>query len=333
MVAYIVRRVIMLVPILLLISVVSFAVIELPPGDWVTYHIENLRATGIQLNEEEAERLIAMYGFDQPSWRRYLRWMEGILLRFNFGWSFQWGKTVNELLAERLPLTLLIAFLSLIISWTLSVSIGIYSATHQYSILDYAFTFFGFLGLATPGFLLAMVLAWYIFKFTEFSPLGLYSIEYMGEPWSREKFVDMLKHLILPCIIIGLSSTGALIRVMRGNLLDELKRQYVITARAKGVTETRLLFKYPVRMSMNPVISTIGWTLPSIFSGEVLVSLILGLQTVGPLLLRAVLAQDMFLAGSIVMILSVLTVIGTLVSDILLAALDPRIRYEGAASR
>ena len=333
MVTYIIRRVIMLVPILLLISVVSFAVIELPPGDWVTYHIENLRSTGIQLNEEEADRLIAMYGFDQPAWRRYLRWMEGIILRFNFGWSFQWGKTVNELLAERLPLTLLIAILSLIVSWVLAVSLGIYSATHQYSILDYIFTFFGFLGLATPGFLLAMVLAWYIFKYTEFSPLGLYAIEYMGEPWSVDKFIDMLKHLIMPCLIVGLGSTGALMRVMRGNLLDELKRQYVITARAKGVTETRLLFKYPVRMSMNPVISTVGWTLPAIFSGEILVSLILGLQTVGPLLLRAVLAQDMFLAGSIVMILSALTVIGTLVSDILLAAVDPRIRYEGAASR
>ncbi len=333
MVAYIVRRVVMLVPILLLISVVSFALIELPPGDWVTYHIENLRATGVQLNEEEAERLIAMYGFDQPSWRRYLRWMEGILVRFNFGWSFQWGKTVNELLAERLPLTLLIAILALIISWVLAIPIGIYSATHQYSIPDYLFTFFGFLGLSMPGFLLAMVLAWYIFEFTEFSPLGINSIEYMGEPWSTARVVDMLKHLILPCVIIGLASTGALIRVMRGNLLDELKRQYVITARAKGVMETRLLFKYPVRMSMNPVISTIGWTLPAIFSGEVLVSLILGLQTVGPLLLRAVLAQDMFLAGSIVMILSVLTVIGTLLSDILLAVLDPRIRYEGAAHR
>lgn len=333
MVAYIVRRFIMLVPILVLISVVSFAVIELPPGDWVTYHIENLRSTGVELNEEEADRLIAMYGFDQPAWKRYLRWMEGIVLRFNFGWSFQWGKTVNELLAERLPLTLLIAILALVISWVLAVSFGIYSATHQYSILDYIFTFFGFLGLAMPGFLLAMVLAWYIFKYTQFSPLGLNSIEYMGEPMSWDKFVDMVKHLIMPCVIVGLSSTGGLMRVMRGNLLDELKRQYVITARAKGVAETRLLYKYPVRMSLNPVISTIGWTLPGIFSGEVLVSLILGLQTVGPLLLRAVLAQDMFLAGSIVMILSVLTVIGTLISDVLLAALDPRIRYEGAASR
>lgn len=333
MVAYIVRRSVMLIPILVLISIVSFTIIELPPGDWVTYQIENLRASGIQLNEEEAERLIKMYGFDEPVWKRYIKWMRGILFKFNFGWSFQWGKTVNELLGERLPLTLLISILALIVSWVIAIPIGIYSATHQYSVLDYIFTFFGFLGLATPAFLLAMVLAWNIFKYTEFSPLGLFSIEYMDEPMSAEKFVDMLKHLVLPLIIIGLNGTGALIRVMRGNLLDELKKQYVITARAKGVNEMRLLFKYPVRMSMNPVISTIGWVLPGIFSGEVLVSLILGLQTTGPLLLRAVLAQDMFLAGSIVMILSVLTVLGTLLSDILLAVLDPRIRYGGASAR
>ncbi len=333
MVAYIVRRTVMLVPILILISVVSFVIIELPPGDWVTYYIENLRSSGVQLNEEEADRLIAMYGFDDPAWQRYLKWMRGIVFKFNFGWSFQWGKTVNELLAERLPLTLLISLMALVVSWIVAIPIGIFSATHQYSLLDYLFTFFGFLGLATPPFLLAMVLAWNIFKYTEFSPLGLYSIEYMDEPMSRAKFIDMLKHLILPLIIIGLNGTGALIRVMRGNLLDELKKQYVITARAKGVAEMQILFKYPVRMSLNPVISTIGWILPGIFSGEVLVSLILGLQTTGPLLLRAVLAQDMFLAGSIVMILAVLTVIGTLLSDILLAVLDPRIRYEGATAR
>ncbi len=333
MIAYIVRRTVMLVPILLLISLVSFTIIELPPGDWVTYHIETLRASGIELNEEEADRLIATYGFDDPAWIRYLKWMGNILFRFHFGWSFQWGKTVNELLSERLPLTLMISLMALVVSWAIAIPIGIFSATHQYSVLDYLFTFFGFLGLATPTFLLAMVLAWWILELTGFAPLGLYSIDYMDEPMSRAKFFDMLKHLVLPLIIIGLNGTGALIRVMRGNLLDELKKQYVITARAKGVKEMQILFKYPVRMSMNPVISTIGWLLPGIFSGEVLVSLILGLQTTGPLLLRAVLAQDMYLAGSIVLILSTLTVIGTLLSDILLAALDPRIRYEAATAR
>lgn len=331
MLAFIIRRVFMLVPIFFLISLVSFALIELPPGDWVTYQIESLRASGVDLNEDEAARLVAMYGFDQPTHIRYLRWMEGILFDFNFGWSFQWNRTVNELLAERLPLTLVISLLSLAVSWLIAIPIGIYSATHQYSFLDYLFTFFGFIGLATPGFLLAMVLAWLLISVFGFSPLGLYPVEYAGQPMSWAKFVEILKHLVLPLVIIGLAGTGATIRVMRGNLLDELKKQYVITARAKGVSERQLLFKYPVRMALNPVLSTIGWILPAIFSGEVLVSLILGLQTTGPLLLRAVLAQDMYLAGSIVMILSVLTVIGTLLSDILLAWVDPRIRYEGGA--
>jgi len=319
----------MLVPILFLISIVSFVIIELPPGDWVTYQIESLRASGVDLNQDEADRMIAMYGFDQPAYMRYLRWMEGILVDGNFGWSFQWNRTVNELLAERLPLTLTISFLALFISWLVAIPIGIYSATHQYSPGDYVFTFFGFIGLATPGFLLAMVMAWLVFRYLDFSPLGLYDVEYMGQPMTMDKFVNMLQHLVLPLMIIGLAGTGATIRVMRGNLLDELKKQYVITARAKGVSEMQLLFKYPVRMALNPVLSTIGWVLPGIFSGEVLVSLILGLQTTGPLLLRAVLAQDMFLAGSIIMILSALTVVGTLLSDILLALIDPRIRYGG----
>nr|HRJ41836.1 ABC transporter permease [Caldilineaceae bacterium] len=326
---FILRRLVMLLPILFLISIVSFVIIELPPGDWVTYQIESLRASGVELNQDEADRMIAMYGFDQPAYMRYLRWMEGILVDGNFGWSFQWNRTVNELLAERLPLTLTISVLALLLSWLVAIPIGIYSATHQYSPGDYVATFFGFIGLATPGFLLAMVLAWMLFRYLNFSPLGLYDVEYMGQPMTMDKFVNMLQHLFLPLMIIGLAGTGATIRVMRGNLLDELKKQYVITARAKGVSEMRLLFKYPVRMALNPVLSTIGWVLPGIFSGEVLVSLILGLQTTGPLLLRAVLAQDMFLAGSIIMILSALTVVGTLLSDILLALMDPRIRYEG----
>lgn len=329
MFVFILRRVLMMVPILFLISLISFILIELPPGDWVTYHIASLEASGMDLSDDEEQRIIEMYGFDQPAYTRYFRWMEGILVDWNFGWSFQWNRTVNELLAERLPLTLTISIASLLISWLIAIPIGIFSATHQYSISDYIFTFFGFLGLATPGFLLAMVLAWIMIRYFSFSPMGLYDVEYIGEPWNWDKITNATKHLVMPLLIIGLSGTGATIRIMRGNLLDELKKQYVITARAKGVSEFRLLFKYPVRMAINPVLSTIGWVLPAIFSGEVLVSLILGLQTTGPLLLRAVLAQDMFLAGSIVMILSTLTVIGTLLSDILLAVIDPRIRYEG----
>jgi len=327
--AYIARRIVTLIPILFLISVVSFVVIELPPGDWVSFQIESLRMSGIELGQDEADRLTRQYGLDKPPHERYLRWMENMIIHGNFGWSFQWNRPVNDLLSERVPLTMAISVASLLLSWAISIPIGIYSATHQYSVWDYIFTFVGFIGLATPGFLVALVLAWLIFTTTGFSPLGLFSNQYLDAPWSMEKFLDMLKHLILPLFIIGLSSTGTTIRVMRANLLDELKKQYVITARAKGLSELKLLLKYPVRMALNPIISTVGWVLPGLVSGEVLVSIVLSIQTTGPLLLRAVLAQDMYLAGSIVMILSTLTVIGTLLSDILLAAMDPRIRYGG----
>ena len=329
MLAYIARRIVTLIPILFLISVVSFVVIELPPGDWVSFQVESLRMSGIELSKDEAERLTRQYGLDKPPHERYLRWMENMILHGNFGWSFQWNRPVNDLLSERVPLTMAISIAALILSWAISIPIGIYSATHQYSIWDYIFTFIGFIGLATPGFLVALVLAWIIFTTTGFSPLGLVSNQYLDAPWTMDKVVDLLKHLILPLFIIGLGSTGTTIRVMRANLLDELKKQYVITARAKGLSELKLLLKYPVRMALNPIISTVGWILPGLVSGEVLVSIVLSIQTTGPLLLRAVLAQDMYLAGSIVMILSTLTVIGTLFSDILLAAMDPRIRYGG----
>ena len=331
MLAYIARRIVTLIPILLLISLVSFLVIQLPPGDWVTRQINTLKLSGIQVDEGEAMRLTKMYGLDKPISERYLTWMKGILFDGNFGWSFQWNQNVNTLLAARIPLTMAISIAALLLSWLISIPIGIYSATHQYSTWDYIFTFIGFIGLATPGFLVALILAWVIFATTGFSPLGLNSSQYLDAPASWGKFVDLLKHLILPLFIISLSSTGVTIRVMRANLLDELKKQYVITARAKGLSELGLLIKYPVRMAINPIISTVGWVLPGLVSGEVLVSIVLGIQTTGPLLLRATLEQDMYLASSIVMILSTLTVIGTLISDILLAALDPRIRYGGTA--
>lgn len=331
MLAYIARRIVTLIPILFLISIVSFAIIELPPGDWVMRQVTNLRMAGIQVSDDEADRLTKMYGLDQPATERYFRWMSGILLEGNFGWSFQWNMPVNHLLGERIPLTMLISVLALLVSWGIAIPIGIYSATHQYSVFDYVFTFVGFIGLATPGFLIALIAAWVIFTSTGFSPLGLVSTEYLNQPWTTAKILDAAKHLILPLFIIGLSSTGVTIRVMRANLLDELKKQYVITARAKGLKEVGLLMKYPVRMAVNPIISTVGWVLPGLISGEVLVSIVLSIQTTGPLLLRAVLEQDMYLAGSIIMILSTLTVIGTLLSDILLAALDPRIRYGGVA--
>jgi peptide/nickel transport system permease protein len=328
MLLYILRRVIMLIPILFLISVVSFIVIELPPGDWVSNYISNLRTSGIELQDDEADRLTAMYGFDQPSYVRYARWMQGIITRGDFGWSFQWGKPVNDILAEKLPFTLIISIGALIISWIIAIPIGIYSATHPYSIVDYVATILAFIWVATPGFLLAFVAAWLVYSYLDFSPLGLNSTEFLDAPWSTAKLIDRIKHFILPIVIIGLSGTGATIRVLRANLLEELKKQYVTTARAKGLPEMRILFKYPVRIAFNPLFSTIGWLLPALFSGEVIISVVLSIPTLGPTLLRATLAQDMYLVGSIVLILSSLTVVGTLLSDIYLAWADPRIRFE-----
>ncbi len=329
MLSYIVRRILTLIPIILLISFVSFVVIELPPGDYVTARIAQMRSSGMEVDENEVQRLTSQYGLDKPFLVRYFRWMEGILLHGDFGYSFQWNEPVNTILAERVPATMFIAILSLLVSWAISIPIGILSAVKQYSAIDYVGTFISFVGLATPGFLIALIGAYFILNNFNFSPLGLYSQEFADAPWSVGKFLDLLKHLILPLLVVGLTSTGVTIRVIRANLLDELKKQYVVTARAKGLKERDLLMKYPVRMAMNPLISTIGYVLPALVGGEVLVSIVLSLQTTGPVLLRAVLAQDMYLAGGIVLILSVLTVIGTTLSDIALAAMDPRIRFGG----
>ena len=329
MLVYIIRRLLMLIPILFLVSFIAFFVIELPPGDWVSTYITQLRTSGIELSDQEAQRLITMYGFDQPAYMRYFKWVSGIVTRGDFGWSFQWGRPVGDVIAERLPITLAISLMALIFSWLIAIPLGIYSATHQYSLVDYLATFIGFIGLATPGFLLAMILAWAANQYLGFSALGLYSKEFLDKPWSLAKAIDMLKHMLLPLVIIGMASAGSTIRVLRGNLLDELKKQYVVTARAKGVSEIRLLFKYPVRLALNPVFSTIGWLLPAIFAGEVLISIVLSVPSIGPLLLRATLAQDMYLTGSIVLILSALTIVGSLISDIYLAWADPRIRYGG----
>ena len=329
MLVYIIRRLLMLIPILLLVSFIAFFVIELPPGDWVTTYVSQLRTSGIELSSQEAQRLSQLYGFDQPTYVRYFKWVQGIVLRGDFGWSFQWGKPVGEVIAERLPITLVISLMALVFSWLVAIPIGIYSATHQYSAIDYLATFIGFIGLATPGFLLAMILAWAANQYLGFSALGLNSTEFLDKPWSFAKAIDTLQHMILPLIIIGLASAGSTIRVLRGNLLDELKKQYVVTARAKGLSELQLLFKYPVRLALNPVFSTIGWLLPAIFAGEVLISIVLSVPSIGPLLLRSTLAQDMYLTGSIVLILSALTIVGSLISDIYLAWADPRIRYGG----
>jgi len=327
MLSYVVRRFIYMVVILLLISIVSFILIQLPPGDWLTTHIAQLASSGESVDKAEIIALTKRYGLDLPVYQQYFMWMQK-MFHGDFGMSFSWNKPVSELLAERLPSTIMFSLLTLIFTYTVAIPIGIYSAIRQYSISDYSFTVIGFLGLAIPNFLLALILMIMFYQYFGFGIGGLFSPQYLDASWSIAKFVDMLKHLPVPIIVTGTAGTAGLIRVMRGCLLDELKKQYVITARAKGVNERTLLFKYPVRVAVNPIVSTIGWTLPAIVSGQTITAIVLGLPTVGPLLLESLMRQDMYLAGSIIIIQSFLTVIGTFISDLLLVWVEPRIRYE-----
>jgi len=329
---YIIRRTLMLIPILILMSMVAFFLIQLPPGDYVSFRITQLKMSGVEVSDADAEVLKKEFGLDQPAPVRYWRWVSGIVTRGYWGRSLQWDKPVHEILAERVPMTIVISLLSLVFSWAIALPLGIISATRQYSVVDYIITFLGFIGVATPGFLLALILAYVAFSKFNFSALGLFSPDYMNAPWSLARAWDLAKHNWKPLILVGLGNTGSTIRDVRNNLLDELHKQYVITARAKGLSEWALLLKYPVRMAVNPILSTIGWVLPGIVSGTVLIDIVLSLQTVGPVLLRATMAQDMYLAGSIVLILSALTVFGGLLGDIALAAFDPRIRF-GRASK
>jgi len=327
MFSYIIRRFIYMIITLVVVSIVAFIIIQLPPGDYLTSIIISLRAGGQEVGEAEIISLKKRYGLDLPMYQQYFKWMWN-MFHGDFGKSFQWNKPVIDLIGERLPLTVMISLFALIFTYVVAIPVGIYSATHQYSIGDYAFTVGGFAGLATPNFLFALILMFLFYKYFDLSVGGLFSPQYIIAAWSVDKFVDMLKHLPIPIIVIGTAGTAGLIRVMRACLLDELRKQYVITARAKGVTERTLLFKYPVRVAINPIISTIGWTLPGIVSGETITAIVLSLSTTGPLLFRALMSQDMYLAGSTVMFLSFLTIIGTFISDILLLWIDPRIRYE-----
>jgi peptide/nickel transport system permease protein len=308
-------------------SMIAFVVIELPPGDYVTSYLHQLESSGQMVTEAQAIALRQRYGLDLPPVLRYFKWL-GNLVRGDLGRSFRYNKPVKELLAERLPFTFVIAITTLIFTYLVAIPIGIYSATHQYSVGDYFFSVLGFAGLAIPSFLLALILMYVLYTVFGVSIGGLFSLEYRDAPWSIGKLWDLAKHLPVPVIVVGMAGTAALVRIMRSCLLDELGKQYVVTARCKGLTENTLLFKYPVRISINPIVSTIGWTLPQIVSGGTIVAIVLSLPTTGPLLFQALLTQDMYLAGSTIMILTILTVVGTLLSDVLLAWLDPRIRYE-----
>ena len=328
MIPYILRRVALTVPTILVISLISFVLIQLPPGDWLSTHVARLMEQGESLDESEIEAIRAMYGLDRPLPVQYLRWVWGSL-HGDFGVSYEWNDTVGNLIWERLALTVAIAFTSMIVIWTVSFPIAIYSATHQYSILDYAFSFLGFVGLGVPGFLLALVGLWIGFRYFNVDLAGLFSDEYIEASWSWGKVVDMLKHIWFPLIILSIGGTASLIRHTRANLLDQIRMPYVTTARAKGLTERRLLLKYPVRVALRPFVATVGFQLPRLVSAGGIVAIVLSLPTSGPMLLRALMTQDMFLAGTFVMLLSILTVIGQLLSDILLIFVDPRIRYEG----
>lgn len=328
---YIAKRILILIPLLFMISIISFTLIELPPGDFLNMYIMQLRASGTTIHEEQITQLRLLYGLDRTLPEQYLLWMKNILFYGNFGNSFQYNRPVADILLARVPLTAAVSIATTIFIWMVAVPIGIYSATHQYSLVDYFWTFISFIGVAVPSFLLALIFIWIAFVTFDISAIGLFSPQFENAPWSFAKVLDLLKHIWVPVVIIGMSGTAGLMRTMRGMMLDELNKQYVITARAKGLSELRLLVKYPVRTAMNPVISTIGWMLPGIVGGEVLVSMVLNIPTIGPVLFTALMNQDMYLAGSIVFVLSVLTVVGTLISDILLVWLDPRIRYEEVA--
>ncbi len=325
MLRFIGRRLLLMVPTLIAISMLSFLIIQLPPGDFLSFYVANLTEQAGEIDEAELEAIKARYGLDQPMPLQYLRWLWGFI-RGDMGRSMQWGAPVESLIAARLPMSMAISLASLIFVYLVAIPIGTYSATHQYSIGDYVFTTVGFIGLAIPNFFLALVLLYYYYVATGDVLVGFFSRAYQDAPWSFARLWDMMKHLWLPTVVVGTAGTCGLIRVMRANLLDELQKPYVMVARSKGLSRRRVLYKYPFRMAINPMISTIGWMLPTLFGGELLVSLVLNIPTISPLFVGALLSQDMFLAGSIVMIVSSLTVIGTLISDIALGWVDPRIR-------
>jgi peptide/nickel transport system permease protein len=327
MLTYIGRRALLAVFTVWAISVLSFVIIQLPPGDYVTSYIAQMASTGSVVTEQEAENLRIQYGLGQPIYVQYYKWVRQIA-EGNFGMSMEWRRPVTEVIGDRLWLTVVVSLAALFLTWVLALPIGIYSAVRQYSLGDYTATFVGFIGLAVPNFLLALVLLYLGFTLFNANIGGLFSVELQDAPWSAAKVWDLCKHLPIPALILGLAGTAQQIRIMRANLLDELRKPYVVTARSKGLSELRVILKYPVRLALNPFASTIGYTLPYIVSGSIIVSLVLGLPTVGPLLLRALIAQDMFLAGTIVLLLGLMTVIGTLISDILLVWVDPRIRLE-----
>ena len=328
MLVYIVKRVLWMIPSLFAVSFLAFVLIQLPPGDFVTNYIATLAASNEVVDQNAAAALRERFGLDDPMLVQYGKWIWGILSRGDFGLSFEWQQPVSGLIWERMVLTLVLTLSTLIATWAIALPIGVYSAVKKYSIGDYLFTLVSFLGLAIPSFLLALVLMYVAVVVLGQDVGGLFSEQLQNAPWSWDKVVDLIGHLWIPVIILAISGTASLIRVMRANMLDEINKPYVTTARAKGLSEFQLLMKYPVRIALNPFISTISWLLPNLISGSIVVAIVLNLPTAAPLLLQSLMSQDMYLAGAFVLLICALTLIGSLISDILLALVDPRIRLE-----
>jgi len=327
MVSYIIRRLLAGVLTIFAATIISFAAIQAPPGDFVDAYIANLQSTGTVLSVEEAEALRIQYGLDRPIYVQYYKWM-ALMAKGNFGMAMEYNRPVREVIGDKMLMTVIVALAAVLFIWLISLPIGIYSAVRQYSMGDYFFTFISFVGIAIPNFLLALVVLYVGFKYLNVEQIGgLFSPDMNLEPWGWPKIWDLLKHLPLPAVIIGMAGMAEVVRILRANLLDELRKPYVVTARAKGLSEARVIMKYPVRAAMNPFASTIGYTLPFIVSGSIIVSLVLSLPTLGPVLFRALIAQDLFLSGTILLLLAVMTVIGTFISDLILMWIDPRIRH------
>jgi peptide/nickel transport system permease protein len=324
---YIAQRLLLLPFLLLIYSFVIFVIIQAPPGDFLTTYVATLSASGTSISGEQIQALRHTYGLDQPFIVQYLYWLRE-LLHGNLGLSLEYQRPNLDLIREQLGMTVALAMMSFVLTWLIAVPAGIYSATHQRSVLDHIFTVINYVGIATPNFMLALILMWVAFAYFGISVTGLFSPDFADAPWSVARVIDLLEHIWLPALVLGIAGTARLTRIMRANLLDELNKPYVMTARAKGLREWRLVLRYPVRLAFNPLVSTIGWYLPALFSGSLIVATVMNLPNIGPLLLRALVNQDMYLAGAILLIYSFLTIVGTLLSDVLLALIDPRIRME-----
>jgi len=329
MLNYLILRILRLIPQILIISILAFIIIPLPPGAYLTERINALRATGYSVDQAEVDRLTRMYGLDKPPHMQYLKWITNIVTKGDFGYSFAFSRDVNEIIGNRMGMTFFISFLAFVVCWSFAIPVGVLVAVKQYTFIDYFFTFLGFIGLAVPGFLLALVLMYISFSVFGLRVGGLFSPEMEMAPWSWAKFVDFLQHIWLPVIILAIGGTANLIRTLRATMLDELRKQYVTVARAKGLSEMKVLLNYPVRIAINPIVSTFGWLLVWFFSGGTVVEIVLNLDTAGPILWRALMSQDMYTAGAYILIIGTLTAVGSLVSDLLLAAIDPRVRFGG----